>query len=97
MEISLPLHNPYIFVLISGNLLRLIYVNRIRTCYIAKDFVTMRTGGVSTSGMASYKQILRDHQLAFKNNGIYSNMFLELLRYPYKIFELIFTRYLRKY
>lgn len=79
------------------NLLRLIYVNRIRTCYIAKDFVTMRTGGVSTSGMASYKQILRDHQLAFKNNGIYSNMFLELLRYPYKIFELIFTRYLRKY
>lgn len=78
------------------NLLRLIFVNRIRTCYIAKDCVTMRTGGVSTSGMASHKQILRDHQLALKNNGIYSNVFLELLRYPYKILELMFTRYLRK-
>ena len=39
--------------------------------------------------MASHKQILRDHQLAFKRNGVYSNVLLEFLRYCYKIYEMI--------
>ena len=33
------------------NLLRLIFVHRIRTKYLSVDFVTMRTGGASTSGL----------------------------------------------
>ena len=70
-------------------LLRLIFINRIKTLYIPMDFVTMRTGGKSTSGMASHKQILRDHQLAFKRNGVYSNVLLEFMRYGYKIYEMI--------
>ena len=74
------------------NLLRLIFVNRIRTKYIGKDFVTMRTGGASTSGLASHKQILQDHQRAFKENGVCSNIAFESLRYVYKIFELIATK-----
>ncbi|MDD6896021.1 MAG: hypothetical protein PUD51_09185 [Prevotellaceae bacterium] len=41
------------------------------------------------SGLASHKQILRDHQLAFKRNGVYSNILLEFLRYGYKIYEMI--------
>lgn len=68
-------------------LLRLIFVNRIRTKYLPVDFVTMRTGGASTRGFASHKQIMRDHQLAFKRNGVYSNVIMECMRYIYNIFE----------
>lgn len=71
------------------NLLRLIFVNRIKTLYISKDFVTMRTGGTSTAGLASRTQIMHDHLRAMKQNGVYSNVFLLSLRYFYKIYELI--------
>ena len=68
-------------------LLRFIFVHRIRTEYLPMDFVTMRTGGASTRGWASHRQIMHDHQLAFKRNGVYSNVFMECLRYCYKILE----------
>ena len=62
------------------NLLRLIFVNKIKTHYISKDFVTMRTGGASSSGLESHKRIMRDHLKALKKNGVYSNFFLLGLR-----------------
>lgn len=77
------------------NLLRLIFVNRIRTKYIPEDFVTMRTGGASSSGMVSHKRILKEHMIAYKQNGVYSNMLLEGLRYLYKIGEIIVSKFSR--
>ena len=71
------------------NLLRLIFVNKIKTHYINKDFVTMRTGGASSSGLESHKRIMRDHLKALKKNGVYSNIFLQGLRYLYKIGEIL--------
>ncbi len=71
------------------NLLRLIFIGGIKTQYIPKDFVTMRTGGVSTAGFNSRKTIMKEHLRGFKKNGIYSNVFLLSLRYFYKIYELI--------
>lgn len=71
------------------NLLRLIFVNKIKTYYISKDFVTMRTGGASSSGLESHKRIMRDHLKALKKNGVYSNIFLLGLRYLYKIGEIL--------
>ncbi len=71
------------------NLLRLIYLSKIRMQYIEKDFVTMRTGGASTSGLRSHWQITKDHLKALKKNHIYSNVFLLGLRYLYKIGEMI--------
>jgi glycosyltransferase involved in cell wall biosynthesis len=71
------------------NLLRIIYVGNIKTKYIPKDFVTMRTGGASTAGLSSRTQIMKDHLRALKANGIYSNVFLLSLRYVYKVFELV--------
>ena len=68
-------------------LLRLIYINRISTKYIEKDFVTMRTGGASTSGFKSYKSGLNDHMLAYRKNNINGSYFLESLRYIYKLIE----------
>lgn len=70
------------------NLLRMIFVGRIKTHYVYRDFVTMRTGGASSSGAASHKQINRDHMRAFKENGVYSNYLLISLRYLYKLVEL---------
>lgn len=74
------------------NLLRLIFVHRIRTRYIAKDFVTMRTGGASSSGLRSHKQIMQDHLRALRQNGVYSSLLLLALRYPYKICEIALTQ-----
>lgn len=71
------------------NLLRLIYIHRIRTKYVNKDFVTMRLGGMSTAGIASRKQIMKEHIYAMKKNGVYSNFFLLCLRYIYKLGELL--------
>ena len=71
------------------NLLRLIFVNKIKTHYINKDFVTMRTGGASSSGLESHKRIMRDHLKALKKNGVYSNIFLLGLRYLYKTGEIL--------
>lgn len=79
------------------NLLRLIFVNRIKTVYIPKDFVTMRTGGASSSGLQSHKKIMRDHLRALKTNGVYSNVCLLSLRYLYKIYEILQTRVNRKH
>ena len=73
-------------------LLRAIFINRIRTRYMKEDFVTMRTGGVSTSGLSSHKMIMKEHLRAFKENNIYTNRLLLSLRYVYKVGEVILSR-----
>ena len=70
------------------SLLRMIFIGRIKTRYIGKDFVTMRIGGASSSGIRSHKQINKDHLRAMKENGVYSNYLLISLRYLYKLWEL---------
>lgn len=70
-------------------LLRVIYKKRINTKYLPIDMVTMRTGGASTSGLASHKRIMKEHLRAFRENGIYSNCILLSLRYVYKLKELL--------
>lgn len=70
-------------------LLRAIYKNNIRIQYLPIDMVTMRTGGASTSGLESYKRIMKEHLRAFRENDIYNNAFMLSLRYPYKIWELV--------
>ena len=75
------------------SLLRYIFVNRIKTQYIKKDFVTMRTGGASTEGFSSRWQIMKDHLKAMKANGVYSNFLLLCMRYPYKIYELVASKF----
>ena len=69
-------------------LLRLIFVHRIHTRYIPLDFVTMRTGGASTSGFRSYERILQDHLRAYRQNGVRSNLLLDGLRYPCRLLEI---------
>lgn len=69
-------------------LLRLIFIHGITTSYIKADFVTMRTGGASSSGFSSHRRIYSEHRKAYRKNGVYSNFFLEGLRYISKIIEI---------
>lgn len=70
-------------------LLRVIYKGKIKAQYLPIDMVTMRTGGASTSGLESHKKIMKEHLRAFRENGIYTNIFLLSLRYFYKIGEVL--------
>lgn len=76
-------------------LLRLILIHKINIAYIPADFVTMRTGGVSSSGFGSYLQIFHEKRKAFKKNGVYSNIVLQGLCYCCKIYELLKSHFLQ--
>lgn len=73
-------------------LFRLIYMNRIRAFYIPLDFVTMRTGGASTSGIKSHLQIMRDHLESIRSQGVYVNRLILSTRYLYKVYEIIISK-----
>lgn len=68
-------------------LLRLIYIHNIEAKYIKKDFVTMRLGGLSTSGWQSHISVMKDHLRAFRQNGIKNNVFRLAMRYIEKLRE----------
>lgn len=76
-------------------LLRLIFIHKIKTKYLPIDFVTMRTGGASTSGFKSHKIIFKDHRLAYKKNNVYSNIIFESMRYTNRVTQL-FLQILRR-
>jgi glycosyltransferase involved in cell wall biosynthesis len=70
-------------------LVRFIYKNRIRIQYIPMDFVTMRTGGASTSGWSSVKTNYKEKMRALRENGAHANPFLLCLIYPLKCGEVL--------
>ena len=69
------------------NLLRMIYVHKIKTFYVEQDWVTMRTGGASSSGLKSHVRIIQDHFRAFRKNGVMINPFMYFWRYVEKLRE----------
>lgn len=69
-------------------LIRYLHKEKIRYKYLKKDFVTMRTGGVSTENFKSRVTLNREIVKACKKYGIKTNMFLLSLKYLYKVFEL---------
>lgn len=73
-------------------MVRLLWKYRIKTKYLNMDFVTMRVGGESTAGLASKKKVNNDIARSLKSHGIYSNQFLQAVRYVWRVGELIYTR-----
>lgn len=69
-------------------LIRYLYKEKIKYKYIKKDFVTMRTGGVSTENFNSRVTLNKEIVRACRKYGIYTNLFMLSLKYLYKIFEL---------
>lgn len=69
-------------------LIRYLYKEKINYKYLKKDFVTMRTGGVSTENLNSRITLNKEIVKACRKYGIYTNMFLLSLKYLYKVWEL---------
>lgn len=69
-------------------LIRFLYVNRISYRYLKMDFVTMRTGGVSTQGIQSRLRLNQEIVKACRKYDIYTNLWMLSLKYVYKVFEL---------
>ena len=73
-------------------MVRLLWNNQIKTKYINMDFVTMRTGGESTAGLASKRKVNNDISRSLKTHGIYTNQALQAVRYAWRICEMIYTK-----
>lgn len=68
-------------------MVRLFKKHKIVAKYIAKDFVTMRTGGASNTNVRSRLTLIKEDVKACRDNGLYTNSLLICLKYLYKIFE----------
>lgn len=71
-------------------MVRLFKKYRIKSQYINKDFVTMRTGGASNTNVTSRWTLINEDVKACRDNEIYTNRFLISLKFLYKIFEFKF-------
>lgn len=55
---------------------------------VERVLVRMRAGGLSTSGLRSSIRLNREIVTACRRNGVYTNIFLVLLKTPFKLLEL---------
>jgi glycosyltransferase involved in cell wall biosynthesis len=69
-------------------LIRYLHREKIKYKYINKDFVTMRTGGVSTENFNSIVTLNKEIVRTCKKYGIYTNLFILSFKYLYKLLEL---------
>jgi glycosyltransferase involved in cell wall biosynthesis len=67
-------------------------IHRLKFVRIDKVLVRMRTGGLSTSGLASSIRLNREIVTACRRNGVYTNLALMLLKIPFKAAELFGRR-----
>ncbi len=65
-------------------MVRLFIRHKLKARYISKDFVTMRTGGVSTNGIKSKLTLINDDVRACKENGYATNRLLISMKFFYK-------------
>ena len=68
-------------------MVRLFYKARIKARYLKQDFVTMRTGGMSTKNVQNRLLINREDVKACRRYGLYTNLFFISLKYLFKVFE----------
>lgn len=73
-------------------ILRFAYVNRIKMQYMNKDMVTMRMGGVSTSGIKAVIEGLEQKHRAFKENDLKCSYFLLSMGIILKIIDSVLLR-----
>lgn len=73
-------------------MVRLLWKYKIKTKYINTDFVTMRSGGESTAGLASKKKVNNDISRSLKAHGIYTNQAFQAVRYLWRVLELLYTK-----
>lgn len=72
--------------------LRMIQVSKLRYAKINETLVRMRLGGVSTSGMNSYVTTTQEMLRALKENKVYSNLLMVLMRLPVKFSQMLILK-----
>jgi glycosyltransferase involved in cell wall biosynthesis len=68
-------------------LCRLMAKHKVDVVKMCEIFVAMQIGGVSTSGLKSTIKLNQEIYKACKDNGIYTNAFMLLSKYPTKVLE----------
>ena len=68
-------------------MVRLFHSRGVRYRYIPKDFVTMRTGGISTSSISHRLLITHEDARACRSNGLFSCFPMCCVKYFTKMFE----------
>lgn len=68
-------------------MVRFLWKARIQTAYLPEAIITMRTGGISTRSAQNRLIACRENVRACRENGIYANLLMQLLKYPIKMFE----------
>lgn len=69
-------------------LCRLVHYANLKSVYVASPLVRMQLGGASTAGFRSAIILNKEVFRALSNNGIYTNIFMLLSKYPSKILQL---------
>lgn len=70
-------------------LARFLYMHKISYSYMKEVLVKMRVGGVSTGGLKATWLIAKEQLQVCRDNGIETNIFKILSKYPRKIMELL--------
>lgn len=73
-----------------------IYVRRIEFAKLHRTIVNMRVGGASTAGFKSVYTLNKEIVRACKQNGLYTNIFLLLFKFPFKLLELLPHKHMRR-
>jgi len=72
---------------------RMLLVLQFRYITFDKILVRMRVGGVSTSGIDSYVVSTKEMVRSLKENKVYSNVFIVLMRLPIKFFQIMLVKF----
>lgn len=73
-------------------IVRLFAKYKVKAKYMNMDFVTMRDGGESTAGIEAKKKVNNDISRSLKKHGIYTNQLFQMIRYGWRVGELIYTK-----
>ncbi len=73
-------------------LIRMLAIQKAPYAYLPKPVVRMRSGGASTAGLSRNWILNQEIVRACKENGIYSNMVMLLLKIPAKLWGRIFAQ-----
>jgi glycosyltransferase involved in cell wall biosynthesis len=73
-------------------LIRMLAIEKASYAYYPKPVVRMRSGGASTSGVSRNWILNQEIIRACKENGIYTNLFMLLLKVPAKLWDRFFPK-----
>ena len=73
-------------------LVRFLWINRIRSKYLALATTKMRLGGMSTRSPHSTWILNREQVRACRENGRFTTLPVLSFKYLFKVFELVYTR-----